>query len=461
MLQPLANKNYAALFAAQVIALLGTGLTTVALALLAFELAGDDAGQVLGAALAIKMVAYVTLAPVAGAFAPLVPRKRYLATLDVLRAVLVLCLPFVTQVWHIYVLILLLQACSAGFTPVFQATIPDLFEDEETYTKALSLSRLAYDIESLVSPALAGAALLMFSFYTLFGANAVAFLVSAGLVISVSLRDRPQGATASGFVERIAFGIRAYLATPRLRGLLAMSMAVSAAGAMVIVNTVVLVQTELQLTEVWTAALLMAFGFGSMAAAFSMPRILSSIDDRKVSLVAGGAMTFALALGTAIGSFAMAAVLWCVVGAAYSAVLVCAGRLVQRSSTKPDRSAYFTAQFALSHGCFLVTYPLAGWLSATFGLPVAFVVLSGLAGLSFCVAMLVWPAQDDRVILHDHPSLNHAHLHVHDEHHQHAHEGWEGPEPHSHPHDHVALRHSHDFTIDLHHTEWPLRPATR
>ncbi|MCY4179627.1 MAG: MFS transporter [Litoreibacter sp.] len=191
MFEPLANRTYATLFSAQVIALLGTGLTTVALALLAFELAGETAGQVLGTALAIKMVAYVTLAPIAGGLAPLVPRRAYLVTLDLMRAGLVLCLPFVTEIWQIYALIFLLQACSAGFTPVFQATIPDILEEEEVYTKALSLSRLAYDLESLVSPALAAAALLVMNFNGLFAANAAAFAVSAALVLSTSLGRRP------------------------------------------------------------------------------------------------------------------------------------------------------------------------------------------------------------------------------------------------------------------------------
>ena len=61
MLSVLSNRTYRHLFAAQVIALVGTGLATVALGLLAWDLAGGDAGQVLGTALAIKMVAYVTL----------------------------------------------------------------------------------------------------------------------------------------------------------------------------------------------------------------------------------------------------------------------------------------------------------------------------------------------------------------------------------------------------------------
>ena len=44
MLAVLRNPTYAKLFSAQIIALLGTGLLTVALGLLAFEIAGGDAG---------------------------------------------------------------------------------------------------------------------------------------------------------------------------------------------------------------------------------------------------------------------------------------------------------------------------------------------------------------------------------------------------------------------------------
>ena len=62
MLSPLADPVYRRLFAAQTIALVGTGLATVALALLAYDLVGGDAGAVLGTALALKMVAYVGVA---------------------------------------------------------------------------------------------------------------------------------------------------------------------------------------------------------------------------------------------------------------------------------------------------------------------------------------------------------------------------------------------------------------
>ncbi|MDA7948156.1 MAG: MFS transporter [Hyphomicrobiaceae bacterium] len=456
MLSPLKDPIYARLFAAQVIALLGTGLTTVALALLAFELAGDEAGQVLGIALAIKMIAYVTLSPVAGSFAHLVPRRAMLVGLDVARAGCVAVLPFVSEIWEIYALIFVMQACSAGFTPTFQATIPDVLTDEEEYTKALSLSRLAYDLEHLLSPSLAAAALLVVSFHALFAANAVAFLISAALVLSVLLPAPKPATEVGGAMAKLTFGLRAYLATPRLRGLLAFAMAAAAASAMVIINTVVYVQDTLGLTGRDTAILLAAFGGGSMAAALSLPTLLQKRSDRSIMMAAAGLMVAGLGAGMLLPAYGWTMALWFMLGAGYSAILLPSGRLLRRSSGEGDRPAYFAAHFALSHVCWLVTYPLAGWLGSAFGLAAAFGALGALALGATLVALFLWPAHDPDELEHVHDALEHEHLHVHDAHHQHDHEGWEGPEPHSHPHRHKAVRHRHAFVIDSHHPHWPV-----
>lgn len=171
MFNVLRHRTYRHLFFAQVVALLGTGLATVALTLMAFDLAGNDAGQVLGTAMAIKMIAYVLIAPLASALAESVPRRAMLVSLDIVRALTALALPFVTEVWEVYVLIAVLQSASAAFTPTFQSIIPDTLPDEDDYTKALSLSRLAYDLENLISPALAAIFLLVTSWHGLFQAQ--------------------------------------------------------------------------------------------------------------------------------------------------------------------------------------------------------------------------------------------------------------------------------------------------
>src|SRR5215203_1524282 len=220
MLSVLANRTYRRLFAAQVVALIGTGLLTVALGLLAYEIAGERAGAVLGTALAIKMVAYVGVAPIVGAYANLLPRRAFLVSMDAVRALIAAVLPLVTQEWQVYVLIFLLQSASAAFTPTFQATIPDVLPEERDYTRALSLSRLAYDIESIVSPMLAAALLTVINFHWLFAGTVLGFLISAALVLSVTLPVSPAKPSEGGIFDKTTRGSRIYLATPRLRGLL-------------------------------------------------------------------------------------------------------------------------------------------------------------------------------------------------------------------------------------------------
>jgi len=457
MIGVLSNRTYRHLFAAQVIALFGAGLTTVALALLAYDLAGGNAGIVLGMALALKMVAYVSIAPVVGAFAHLLPRRRLLVALDLARAVVVVSLPFVTEVWQIYVLIFLVNACSAAFTPVFQATIPDVVEDEAGYTRALSLSRLAYDLENLLSPTAAALALILVSYSGLFAANAMAFLVSAALIISVTIPQPRQPERSGGFAETLWFGLNIYLRTPRLRGLLALMLAVSAAGAMVIVNTVILVRDRFGAGETETALAFAAVGAGSMIVALSLPRLLDRVPDRPVMLAGGILLAGGLAGGVLPADLYGLMAVWFVLGAGSSMIQTAAGRLLRRSSHRGDRSALYSAQFALSHLCWLITYPLAGWAGVRLGLDATFVLLAAVGLLASAAAAVLWPRGDAEVVEHEHTAISHEHIHVHDAHHQHRHEGLEGAEPHRHVHRHGPVRHTHPYVIDLHHGAWPHR----
>ncbi|HGJ8013976.1 TPA: MFS transporter [Pseudomonas aeruginosa] len=432
MLSVLANRTYRHLFFAQVIALVGTGLATVALGLLAFDLAGAQAGAVLGTALAIKMLAYIGVAPVAAAFAERLPRNGMLITLDLIRASVAVVLPFVTEIWQVYVLIFVLQSASAAFTPTFQATIPDILPDEREYTRALSLSRLAYDLESVISPMAAALLLTVVSFHSLFGGTVVGFLISAAMVASVTLPAALAGPKRSIY-ERTTRGMRIFLATPRLRGLLALNLAIAAASAMVIVNTVVLVQSRFGLPQSSTATALMAFGAGSMLVALILPRLLDRLDDRKVMLAGGGVLVAGLFLGILLPSYPSLLALWLLLGAGYSLAQTPSGRVLRRSSSTQDRPALFAAQFALSHACWLITYPLAGWVGANWGMTASFVGLSLLALAALLVSLRIWQPEHDRdVVEHRHEDL-----------------------PESHPHVASGKTHAHAFVIDDEHQRWP------
>ncbi|GAA1706091.1 MFS transporter [Microbacterium sediminicola] len=398
MLEVLRNPAYAKLFSAQVVALLGTGLLTVALGLLAFALAGGDAGLVLGTALTIKMLAYVGVAPLIAAVASRIPRKTLLVSADVLRAAVAISLPFVTEVWQIYVLIFVLQAASATFTPAFQAVIPEVLPDERQYTRALSLSRLAYDLEALVSPILAAALLTLVSYNNLFVGTFAGFVASAILVLATRFPAIAVSPPAP-FFDRLTRGVRAFWRSVELRSLLALNLVVAAATAMVLVNTVVLVQGVLGRGQEDVALLLAAYGAGSMIVALALPKALDRMPDRHVMLTGAIVLPFglgAVAVLTALpGSAAVWIVtlaLWLLLGAATSLVLTPSARLLRRGSDETNRPAVFAAQFSLSHACYIVTYPLAGALGAWLGLPLTALVLAGVALLAAATAVVSWRA---------------------------------------------------------------------
>lgn len=390
---PLANRTYRRLFGAQVVALVGTGVTTVALTLLAYDLAGGNAGAVVGIALALKMVVYVFVAPLITGLAGHLPRRPLLVALDLLRAGVVLTMPFVDQVWQVYVLIVLLNSSSAGFTPTFQATIPDVLRDEPTYTRALSLSRLAYELENLLSPVLAAAMLAFVSYQGLFVANGVAFVGSALLILSITLPTRSASPGAESRWERVSHGTRRYLATPRLRGLLALNVAVAAASAMVIVNTVIYVRDVLGRNESDVAWALGASGAGAMIAALMLPRALEHVRDRSAMLAGGTVLALGLALAALTSGFAALLAVWFALGVGLSLVQTPAGRLIRRSGDRADHPALFAAQFSLSHACWLPAYPLAGLLGAGIGLEATAWILAMVAAAAVTTAALVWPAQ--------------------------------------------------------------------
>lgn len=387
------------LFAAQVVALIGTGLLTVALGLLAYDLAADDAGAVLGTALAVKMLAYVAVAPVIAAVTDRLPRRAVLVTADAVRAAVAVALPFVDQVGQIYVLIFVLQAASATFTPAFQSMIPSVLPDEDDYTRALSLSRLAYDLEAVLSPLLAAAALAVVGYHWLFLGTVVGFLGSALLVATTVLPALPAPERPRPLRARILAGVRMMGSRPALRGLAAMNLVVAAGTALVLVNTVVYVHDLLDGTDTGVAVALGCFGAGSMLVALLLPRLLVERPDRTVMLTGCAAIPAGLAATTlllvveprsSIG-WAVLGPLWFVLGAGTSLVNTPSARLLRNHCDERERPALFTAQFSLSHACFLITYPLAGWVGAHIGHVVAAAALTVPATLAAITAARLWP----------------------------------------------------------------------
>ncbi|MBT3992433.1 MAG: MFS transporter [Gammaproteobacteria bacterium] len=453
---PLNNVTFAKLFTAQIVALVGTGLSTIGLSLLAYDMSGSNAGAVLGIALACKMIAYIFFSPIIGGLVHRFARKKFMIIMDIFRALIVLLMPFVSEIWHIYILIFLLNLFSAGFKPVFQAVIPDILEDEKQYGKALSYSRLAYDLEVLLSPTLAGIALLYFSFSSLFILNSFAFVVSA-MIIVITLIPKTKTVERTGNLwNEITFGVVSYLKTPRLRSLLILYVGIASASSMIIVNTVIYVKDYLGGLDSTVAIFFALSGSGSMIAALIYPSLSIKLENK--TIIQGGVSITAMSLAIMSLELSMipSLVCWFFTGLGLSLSQIPAGIIVNMSSNPKDRTAYFSAQFALSHICWFFGYLAAGQLALIFGFSFTSAFLASIITICLIYSILFWPKEESTTLKHEHKELIHAHTHLHeDEHHKHHHEFKNDDKEHEHEHKHLLVTHSHPFNIDIHHQNWP------
>lgn len=387
------NRNFLLLFVAQIVSLLGSGVTTVGLALFAYQLTGGkSATAVIGNALFLRILAFLIFSQPAGVFADRFDRKNILIAADVLRFALLALFPFITEVWQIYGLIFLINAVTAFFTPTFEASIPEIV-GEEQYVKALSYSRVAVDIEAFAAPALAGLLIVWFGVRWVFWFDAVSYLASAALVLFavvpfVVRQNLPLSFKV--FISEIQTGTRILLREPSLRQALVLSFAEATAGAAAIVATVAFVRDALGSGDTAYALVMAGLGLGSTVAAILLGRATGLYEQdakskvvlhgrRHVwagrSLVFGGVLLGVILLpGFLVPPLFVFAVLWFLNGAGQALIAIPSSTLLAEHSDEAERGKAYAAHFALTHACWLITYPAIGHAAANFGTPVTFTI---------------------------------------------------------------------------------------
>ena len=77
-------------------------------------------GIILSGALTLRVTAFVVLSPLAGVIADRFDRKLIMVITHLSRMVIVCLLPFVTQAWQIYAIVLALNVFYAFFTPTYR-----------------------------------------------------------------------------------------------------------------------------------------------------------------------------------------------------------------------------------------------------------------------------------------------------------------------------------------------------
>jgi NRE family putative nickel resistance protein-like MFS transporter len=385
------NPDFRLLFGAQAISLLGSGVTTVGLALLAYQLTGGaSATAVIGNALTLRILAFLLFSQPAGVIADRVSRKKILIAADVIRFALLALFPFITAVWQIYALIFTINAVTAFFTTTFESSVPDVVGGEQ-YVKALSLSRLATDVEAVAAPALAGLLVAFLGVRWVFWFDAFTYLISASLVALAAIpyvrRSLPRISVRS-FLTELTTGTRILLREPSLRQALTLSIAEATAGAAAIVATVSYVRDVLGRGETTFAFIMAELGFGSALTAIFLGRATGRYEkgarDRSIlhgrrhkwasrALLAGGLVLGLLLLPDILQPpLLVFSLLWMLNGAGQALIAIPSSTLLAEHTIEEERGRAYAAQFALTHLCWLASYPAIGHAAAKWDAPLTF-----------------------------------------------------------------------------------------
>jgi NRE family putative nickel resistance protein-like MFS transporter len=400
------NRDFRLLFGAQIISLLGSGVTTVGLALFAYQLTGGlSATAVIGNALTLRILAFLLFSQPAGVIADRVSRKKILIAADLIRFALLALFPFITRVWQIYALIFTINAVTAFFTPTFESSIPEVVGDEQ-YVKALSLSRVATDVEAVAAPALAGLLVALFGLRWVFWFDAFTYLVSASLVALVAMphlkRSLPRISVRS-FLTDLTTGTRILLREPSLRQALTLSIAEATAGAAAIVATVSYVRDVLGRGQTAFAFVMAAVGLGSSLMAIGLGRATGRYEKgaRDRSILHGRRHKWA-ARALLVGGFVLGlvllpdilkpplllfSILWILNGAGQALIALPSSILLAEHTSEAERGRAYAAHFALTHFFWLLSYPAIGHASARWGSPSTFTAAGVVCVIVTVVAM--------------------------------------------------------------------------
>ncbi len=153
------HRNYLLWFVGQGISLIGTWMQTMAQQVLIYRLTGSAAS--LGIISFIGLIPVIPLSLWGGSITDRFPKRTILLitqTIMLVQAFLLAALTWsgTVQIWHVYLLALILGAATAVDLPARQAFTVDMIEGKEDLTSAIGLNSAMFNGARAIGPALAG-----------------------------------------------------------------------------------------------------------------------------------------------------------------------------------------------------------------------------------------------------------------------------------------------------------------
>lgn len=401
-LQPLRRRNFALIWSAALVSNVGSWMQTVAVGALVTEVTGKSAWT--GIVAAAAFIPIGIFAPVGGALADRVDRRRYFIGTTIGETLFAALLAVAVQTghgdpWLVTVLVFCGGVLASLGIPAYQAIIPELVPKEELLA-AMSLGSAQFNLGRVIGPALAGVAILAGSYSLVFAINAASFGAVIIALLMSRFAERPHAPERTSLREQIAEGVRGAMAEPGCR----LAIILIGITALLISPFIALIPAVainlLHEGARGTSVLVTAQGIGAVAGALALAPLANLYGRRRVLVT-----DLAFVLPTTIVIYAAAPSLWTAaaalvaVGAAYIGVLSGLMTVVQ-VRVADDLRARVLSLYMVALG---VVYPIGavvqGKLGDEFGLRTVVITCAALfAGI---IVLMLGTRADRRAVLQE------------------------------------------------------------
>ncbi|CAM3024742.1 MFS transporter [Prescottella defluvii] len=362
-----ANRNFRRFISGQAVSLVGTWMQLVAQSWLVLELTGS--GTAIGLVVALQTLPVLLLGPYGGVVADRVDKRKLMIVLQTLMGVQALVLGILTisgavQLWHVYVLALLLGLNNCFENPARQSFLLEMVGPEDL-RNAVSLQSTLVSASRIIGPAIAGVTIAAGGLGVCFLLNAASFVA----VVTSLLRLNVAELHPSPPMERARGQLREGLRYVRGNRNLAVPLLMMAfIGCLAFEFQVVLPIVAEQTFDAGSEA------YGFMTAAMGIGAVCGGLlvatwgrTGTRVLIVAAAAFGFSMIAAAAAPTLAVALVALVVVGAVSIAFNSTTNSTLQLEAEPQMRGRVMALWATAFQGSTAIGGPIAGWVSQEWG----------------------------------------------------------------------------------------------
>jgi len=385
----LQHRNYRFYFFGQAVSVTGTWMQSLAMSWLVLSLSSSPIKLALVNVL--QFAPTLVLGLIAGVVADRVPKRALLVVTQSTNAIgstLIAVLIWTDNIdlWHVYLIALLVGVSNAFDMPTRQAFVSEMVGREDL-ANAIALNSTLFNMGRLVGPALAGVVLGAFGVAVCFAIDALSYTAVIGsLILMRNLPKLPPAKTRNP-LDSLREGISYIRETPLVGYLVVFAGMLGIFGINFNVWMPLLAKQDLGTGPGGFGLLMSSLGIGSLTGALTLAFKSRNVNSNRL-IGTGFVLGFGeLALGIATGltaSLVVAMILSAIVGFGLTSTMSMANTVVQ--STAPDelRGRVMSVYIMVSAGASPLGALLAGAVAGWWGTPVSILmggIISTLSGI--------------------------------------------------------------------------------